>query len=411
MISLIYKIGQLFNKTDFTNFSFKTFHFYIITFFLILNLVKCSVENNLKQNNHSPPSSVNNVDYYKAMNYYYKSTFEDYNIAQNYFERAISKNPTFAIAYAMLSITNSRIGQYFFYKNQIKKANYYYYLALNYAIYSLRLNSKLSKGYLALALYSRQIQNSNELVKYALKAIEINPNEHEAYAVLGDGYNCIFFDKYDNNKSIEYYKKSLSISPKFIPSRYNLALLYYFSKDYKESIKHLEEAIKINSNIDSFYYYLSLSYKEINECQKAIYYIQKAIGLSSANPYYYDLKGQIFFQMKNTEKAILFYEKAININSNIPQFFINKGIAYKQIKDYENSIDSYKKAIEIKPNYDLPHYELAIMFEIIKNYESAIKEYLIFYKLSNNDYQKKLAKEKIIKLFNFIKKVKLKNID
>ncbi len=333
---------------------------------------------------HTGTKPGTSTHYERGVVYYMKSTPEDYLRALKFFKKSISKSPGFPEVYAMVSLTHSRIGQGFFLRKDKHTAYRYYRSALRYALYSLKLQKDLSKGFVALALYARQMQKQDQAVRFSKKAIVLNPGEFEGYAILGDCYHPLFFDRSSNHKrSLKYYKKSLSITPGFIPARFNLSLLYFFNENYRESLVQLNKVIHINPSIPSFHYYSSLSHKRSSQYQEALSSIEKAIRLLPKNPYYHSLKGQILYSIGKVYKAVRAYKKAIILNRNIAPFYYHMGLAYDRIKQKTLSIWFYRKAIEIDPKYDLPHYALAILLDQGKRYPLAIKEYSIFLDLTD----------------------------
>ncbi len=364
--------------------------------FLSLTLVisQCGSKNSRSVD---PVETKSKSTYYeKGLAYYMKSTPKDYLRAFKFFKKSISKSPKFPEAYAMISLTYSRIGQVFFLRKKKPTAYRYYQSALRYAFYSLKLKKNLSKGYVALALYARQMQKHDQAIRFSKKAIALDHREFEGYAILGDCYHPLFFDSSSNfKKSLRYYKKSLSISPDFIQARYNLSLLYFFNENYSESLVQLNKALQTNPGIPSFHYYISLSHKGLNHYPQALSSIQKAIGLHPQNAYYYSLKGQILYQMGEVYKAVRAYKKAISLNRNAAPFYYHIGLAYNRIKQKLLSIRFYRKAIELDPKYDLPHYALAVLLDQGECYRLAIKEYTIFLDLTDFGSLYKKAEKRV----------------
>ncbi len=376
--------------------------------FLTLLISQCASKNSRSVDSIETQSK--STHYEKGVAYYMKSTPKDYLRALKFFKKSISKSPRFPEAYAMISLTYSRIGQVFFLQKEKHTAYRYYQSALRYAFYSIKLKKNLSKGYVALALYARQMQKHDQAIRFSKKAIALNPREFEGYAILGDCYHPLFFDaSSDFKKSLRYYQKSLSILPNFIQARFNLALLYFFNENYSKSLVQLNKVLQINPKIPSFHYYMSLSHKGLNHYPQALSSIQRAIGLHPDNAYYYSLKGQILYQMKEVSKAMRAYKKAISLNRNIAQFYYHIGLAYSHTKQKLLTIRLYRKAIELDPKYDLPHYALAVLLDQNNRYQLAIKEYDIFLDLTDFGSLYKKAEKRVKYLKKWLKDKTLKN--
>ncbi len=77
--------------------------------------------------------------------------------------------------------------------------------------------------------------NSKAEIKFYLDAIKLDPHYANAYFNLGN----IYFDKKKYNKAINYFLLAHKRNAVDNDILYNLALAYYFKRDYIESIKIL----------------------------------------------------------------------------------------------------------------------------------------------------------------------------
>ncbi len=359
-------------------------------------LGKCTPSVNIKD------PKVRESLFNNAMEYYNRSALNDYQRAIELFENCMSGTPEDALIYAMLSMSYSRIGQHYSLKAEYRKADYYYDKAFKYALYSIKLNPSLSKGYTALALHSRQFEKRNLLIQYAKKAIQLNPKDHEAYALLGDSNHPVFFkDQGDYEIGRRYYIKSLQIEKKYLPAIYNLGLLHFNYGKYSKAQKYFRKAISFNPKISAFYYYLSLCYFRLKKYDSAEIEIHQGIQLDPDNAYYYDLSGQIAFKRNDLKKAIQSFNRAVSINQNVAMFYYHLGMAFHKLKKYITSIKLYTKASQLDPKYDLPHYRMGQIYQKLKKYKLALKEYLICIDLTNSE----IIWERVYKKIQGLKKI------
>ncbi len=374
--------------------------------FLIMTIILaasyCSNDLSKQKSADKRKESQIQTAYQRGMDYYLISDQKNYLKSMAVFSQLTKKKPKYAFGYAMISLNYSRLGQIQFLKQDLPKAKFYHKKALQYARYSLKLNKNLAKGYTALALYSRQIQNWPNIIKFANKAILFDKRDYEAYAILADGFNPFFSNsRTDIPKSIFFYKKSLAIAPYFIPACFNMSLLNFNRRKYSQAIRHLNRALKKNNRLHQLYFYLSISYRKLKKYPRALEMISKAINLAPRNSFYHYEKGRVFFKMKQLKKAIRIYKKAISLKSDAPQFYFHLGIVFYTNNKLKTAFHLFSKAIRLDDEYDLPYYGLGLILEKKQRYRLALKNYEKALDLTDS----KILEIKVTKRINLLKKI------
>ena len=82
--------------------------------------------------------------------------------------------------------------------------------------------------------------------KNGLKAIKLQPKYSYAYNVLGS----IYEEKFEINKALKSYKKSIQFDNTNLIPKYNLSLMYLHNGDFKLAWKHFETRWKILKILD-----------------------------------------------------------------------------------------------------------------------------------------------------------------
>ncbi len=128
--------------------------------------------------------------------------------------------------------------------------------------------------------YFSQAYNEKDLdkqIELYTKAIELNPNDAEAYNNCGAAY----YDKGEFNKAIEDYNKAIELNPNFAEAYNNRGFAYNDKGEFDNAIKDLTKAIELNPNFAEAYNnralcYIKLAKKETDK-EKAKEYYQKAL--------------------------------------------------------------------------------------------------------------------------------------
>jgi tetratricopeptide (TPR) repeat protein len=110
------------------------------------------------------------------------------------------------------------------------------------------------------------------------KAIQLNPNDANVFALRGDVYSA----KKDYDKALNDYNESIRISPG-CSAYYGRGLAYSNKGEWERAIQEYTESIRIypeNSLVHLNYYNRGLSYFKCNRIDEAIADIEKAVQLA-----------------------------------------------------------------------------------------------------------------------------------
>jgi tetratricopeptide (TPR) repeat protein len=135
-----------------------------------------------------------------------------------------------------------------------------------------KINPQISYDFIAFANLSRFTKHYDEAIVAAKRAIEINPNESAAYAVLG-----LIYQEQKNYKEAEgNFQKAIAFNPKTI-YYLKLANLYYEKESYNEAVNTLTKALEIDpSNMEANHLLIN-TYMAMGQFDKAIESANKAI--------------------------------------------------------------------------------------------------------------------------------------
>ncbi|MDG3581379.1 hypothetical protein [Galbibacter pacificus] len=185
---------------------------------------------------------------------------------------------------------------------------------------------------------------------------------------------------------------------------HDLALDYYYFRNYKKAIEAMKTSItlpKFNNNLDiQRYNTLGMSYLKINKLDSAKFYLNMAykraeiyhdsvwMGISSGNI------GEVYLLEGNKEKSVMYFRKNYNLNRNTYQHIEISREACSDLAKGYLATDSLEKAynyITLTENYF--NKNNSFEFGEQQQYEVAKKDYYHnFYQYYNKtkDYQKAL---------------------
>ena len=211
--------------------------------------------------------------------------------------------------------------------------------------------NKLVKNLIKKGLkYNYKKNNFEKAIQMFDKAIELNPNNANAYKHRGDVYLCT-----DLEKAIKDYTKAIELKPNYISAYSSRADIYYCPLvDYPLS-KALED-------------YLAIINYNKNFCEA------------------YEFLGEILSSNEDYELADFMFTKAIELKPKRFNYYMQRGKNYLKLQKYENAIKDFNTVLEIisdKPWYDV----------FIKCYKQRSEAYLKLGEKEKADKDLKLIKE------------------
>lgn len=236
-------------------------------------------------------------------------------------------------------------------------------------------NSLIALDHLITLLIS--INEYREAIKWLERMMTVSTNSNWGYCRLGDCYLALKQD----SEALEYYKKSLSIDPKFIPSLQRLAKWYESKRQYGKSIEIVNKIIDLvdNENSHGWYKWLGDLYLKLKDGVNALNAYNKSLEISPRQYEIYDRIEKITKKNKDVPslyQKITELETQYNYSSNAPELatqIVNLCLSSNQ-KEYAEKIQKYLVFSIYKPDSIDYSERLALAYEMEEQYDLAIKE-------------------------------------
>jgi superkiller protein 3 len=206
-----------------------------------------------------------------------------------------------------------------------------------------------------------------------------------------------------NELAIEYYQQAIDIDPNNAEAYYNMGFVYSRTDDYKKAdpyykkaIQYYKKVLELDPNDVKVYNNMGLAYRWLSDEKKAIQCFQKVIALDPtlANAAYVNM-GNAYRSLKNFNEAIRCYQKALELDPNYAEAYYWMGGVYHGLKDnYHEAIRYYQKAVAIDQNYADAYFYMGIAYSQLGNEEEKTKNYQQAARLGNAMAQEWLRKMK-----------------
>lgn len=222
-------------------------------------------------------------------------------------------------------------------------------------------------------LYERFGQLEEALKEYIL-LIKSNPSNAEYYY-----HSARLFDERGKTEvAIKYARKAVELDPRHGKAHYTLGFILYKTKHPLEARVEFEASIKFDpSNYDN-YYYLGKLMKESNDNTGALLAFERAQKSPSLKIKALIERGATYMNQGSYENAAIELERAIKLakdesstESLYGRYFLS--LCYEKLKKMDKAIEQWEKIYSKKPQFKdvaekLTHYQEYRTDDLIKDY-------------------------------------------
>ena len=213
--------------------------------------------------------------YLKGRYFWNKRTKEALQKGVRYFERAIEKDPGYAVGYAGLADCYLRLLDYNYLSPHEASAR-----ANAAAVKALQIDETLADAHTSLGHLGLHGFNWQTAEKEFKRAIELNPG----YGTAHFYYANLLAALGRHAEAIAEAKRAQELDPVAPSASLNAAVIFYLARQYEQAIEQAEKALEMDPNFAPVYYYLGLAYEQKGIYGKAIATFQKAIAPSGRGP-------------------------------------------------------------------------------------------------------------------------------
>jgi len=260
---------------------------------------------------------------------------KDIQSALDYFNQAVAKDPSFALAYS--GVADASLRMY-----GIKKDSFWTDKALAAAEQAKGLNDNLPEVHFALGSTYSATGKYSEAVAELKRATSLAPNSDEAYLRLGDAY----LQSGNAQAAMQAFQKAIQLNPYFWNNQDELGNAYFQQADYTKALEAFHQITVLAPDIDVGYENIGNVYLRQGKYKDCIPYYQKALQIE---PYWttYSNLGTAYFFLKQYADAAGAYEKAVVLNPNDSEVVVNLADAYRWAGQQDKAKQTYQQAISL----------------------------------------------------------------
>lgn len=297
--------------------------------------------------------------YLKGRYLWNKRTREALLEAIGFFQQAIDKDPTYALAYAGLADTYALLG-----------SNAYDALppalamppAKSAAMQALKIDPDLAEGHASLAYallsYDWDLPGAEKEFR---RAIELNPG----YATAHHWYSHYYLAAGKLDQALAEMNKAQELDPLSLVINVGVGWCYYYSRQYDRAIDVYRRTLELEPNFALAHQTLGMAYEQKGLYQQAIAEFTKAVSLSGASASTVAGLGHAYAAAGQRAKAEeqLARLREISRQKYVPALYFAS--LYAGLGDRDQSIEWLRKAVEERSDY-LVYYKVDPTFDALR---------------------------------------------
>ena len=282
--------------------------------------------------------------YLKGRFFWNKRTGADLRTAIQYFNQALAKDPSYALAYVGLADSYDLLSEY----GAVSPADSFP-KAKAAAKKAVELDDTLAEAHTSLAAVLIDYDyDFDQSIKEFERAIQLNPN----YASAHQWYALTLSALGQFDRAIAEGKRAVELDPLSLIINVNLGENYFYARQYDEALAQLRQTVEMDPRFYLAHWFLGEVWQLKGKVNETIAEYRKAAELND-DPYLLALLGQAYARAGQREEAqkILARLSEETKSRYVPAYSF--ALMYLSLGDKERAIDEMERAYRERANIDV----------------------------------------------------------
>jgi serine/threonine protein kinase/tetratricopeptide (TPR) repeat protein len=290
----------------------------------------------------------------KGRYHWNKRTAEESKKAVEYFNQAIEKDPSYALAYAGLAETYVLFPEY-----AGLPGKEYFPRAEAAARRALGLDENLAEAHSVLGLVNLQYAwDWSGAEREFKKAIELNPN----YPTAHHWYNIMLVSVGRLDEAMNEIKRAQELDPLSLIINQNIGVVLYFKRRYDEAIEQYKKTLELDQNFAGTHFCLGIAYCQKGMFAEAIAEYQKVRLLVGSGPYglgplgcVYARSGRVSEAQHILNQLLAFSKQGYVVSYGIALVYNGLGVRNAALQWLERACEEHDRFvvdIKVEPVWD-----------------------------------------------------------
>ena len=215
-------------------------------------------------------------DYLKGRYWWNKTTEEGFDKGIEYFQQAIAKDPTYALAYSGLADCYSSLAE-----SGLGPFQEGYLRAKDAALKAVELDDTLAEAHGSLALIKSSYDwDWSGADKEIRRASELNPSYADAHRLHAE----VLWQTGRLNEAIAELKATLELDPLSLDNNDSLGAAFFLARQYDRAIEQEGKVLELDPNFIDAYYFRGVAYLKKSMYKEGMAELEKGMAISPVNP-------------------------------------------------------------------------------------------------------------------------------
>jgi tetratricopeptide (TPR) repeat protein len=200
------------------------------------------------------------------------------------------------------------------------------------------------------------------------RAIEFKPDYGEAWYKRGDSLDNLG----RSEEAISSYDRAIEFKPDFDEAWYRRGFLLNKLNKYQEAISSYDRAIELKPDKPEFWCERGCSLGNLERYEESLISFDRALSLKDDLSCAWNGRSISLYKLNRCAEAISSLDRAIEFDPEYYDAWHNKGYLLLKLEKYLESIDCYDKAISIEPNLYMSWHDKSVVLFSMGNYSAAL---------------------------------------
>ncbi len=251
------------------------------------------------------------------------------------FERALARDPRFALAHAGL-------GEAYWERYKATRDSAWTTKATESILEALRLDPDEPQVRIALAVAYQGSGRAEAAADELQRAIQLQPGGDDAHRLLGE----VLAEQGQTEDALAELRRAIALRPNYWRNHSSLGNVYFRKGRYDEAIAAFLRVTELQPDNARGFQMLGTAHQAKGELDQALASYESAIRITPLASAYSNM-GTIHYGAGLYEKAAQAYEKAIALDPTSPARHRNLGDAYRRLGQAEKARQGYARAREL----------------------------------------------------------------
>jgi serine/threonine protein kinase len=234
-------------------------------------------------------------------------------------ERAVAADPASPLTYAGLAEAQ-------WFKYAITEDNRWLERATESVRQAENRNMDLAQVHSIAGLLKKDAGWYEQAISHYLRAIEIDPNDNDAYRRLGEVYQR----NSQLDEALTAFQKAVALNPGQYRNHRDLGDFYRARADYTEAAMHYRKAVELAPEEPSMHFGLGQAYEDLGEFTSAESELRLAVQLRETPLSLHALGVVLLYEGRDNE-AVPNFVRALGMGTEKYIWWMNLGIAYRRV--------------------------------------------------------------------------------